>query len=45
MQVLSQNDTGYMIKTDSVLSWLTDIFASRVQNEYFIPLASIESIS
>lgn len=44
MQVLSQNDTGCVIRTDNVLSWLMDIFASRDQNENFIPLAGIESI-
>lgn len=44
MQVLSQNDTGGMIRTDNVLSWLMNIFASRNQNENFIPLARIESI-
>lgn len=44
MQVLSENDTACVIRTDSILSWLIDIFASRDQNENFIPLASIESI-
>lgn len=44
MQVLSQNGTGCMIRTDKVLSWLMGIFASREQNENFIPLISIDSI-
>lgn len=44
MQMLSENDTGCVIRTDNVLSRLIDIFASRDQNENFIPLASIESI-